>query len=40
MFNFLKKNKENQVVENKEESESFFFNAFSKTFYSIKKIVP
>ena len=40
MFNFLKKNKENQVVENKEESESFFSKAFSKTFSSIKNIVP
>ena len=40
MFNFLKKNKENQVVENKEESESFFSKSFSKTFSSIKNIVP
>ena len=40
MFNFLKKNKENQVVENKEESESFFSKAFSKTFASIKSVVP
>ena len=40
MFNFLKKNKENQVVENKEESENFFSKAFSKTFSSIKNIVP
>ncbi|AYJ80274.1 signal recognition particle-docking protein FtsY [Aliarcobacter cryaerophilus ATCC 43158] len=40
MFNFLKKNKENQVVENKEESENFFSKAFSKTFASIKSVVP
>ena len=40
MFNFLKKNKENQVVENSEVSENFFSKAFSKTFSSIKNIVP
>ena len=40
MFNFLKKNKENQVVENKEEGENFFSKAFSKTFASIKSVVP
>ena len=42
MFSFLKKNKDkdNQVVENSEVSENFFSKAFSKTFASIKSVVP
>ena len=42
MFSFLKKNKDkdNQVVENSEASENFFSKAFSKTFASIKSVVP
>lgn len=40
MFSFLKKDKEKQVVDNIEESESFFSKAFNKTFSSIKNIVP
>ena len=42
MFSFLEKNKDkdNQVVENSEVSENFFSKAFSKTFASIKSVVP
>ena len=40
MFNFFKKNKKEETVEEKEESKGFFSKALGKTFENIKSVVP
>ncbi|ADG93749.1 signal recognition particle-docking protein FtsY [Arcobacter nitrofigilis DSM 7299] len=40
MFSFLKKNKKEETIEEKEENKSFFSSALSKTFDNIKSVVP